>query len=74
MLARTGADELAVLVPRADSADVVAILGPVLAQLECAAGVAAFPEHARAPDALYMAADAALTDAIEAGEPMRVAL
>jgi predicted signal transduction protein with EAL and GGDEF domain len=88
VLARTGTDELAVLVPGSDAAAVAGILGPVLVglggQLELSdgnevhvdvvAGVAGFPAHARAADALYMAADAALADALEAGDAVKVAL
>jgi predicted signal transduction protein with EAL and GGDEF domain len=75
-------------VPGSDAAAVAGILGPVLVglggQLELSdgnevhvdvvAGVAGFPAHARAADALYMAADAALADALEAGDTVKVAL
>jgi GGDEF domain-containing protein len=88
VVARTGADELAVLVPGSNAGNVATILGPVLADLggllalgdgtqvvlDVVAGVAGYPEHAAAADSLYMAADAALDNALEAGAAMRVAL
>jgi PleD family two-component response regulator len=88
VVARTGSDELAVLVPGSSAGIVAGILGPVLTDvggllslddgtqvvLDVVAGVAGYPEHAAAADSLYMAADAALDDALEAGASMRVAL
>jgi PleD family two-component response regulator len=88
VVARTGSDELAVLVPGSNAGKVATILGPVISNLgglldhddgtqvvlDVVAGVAGYPEHAAAADALYMAADAALDDALEAGASMRVAL
>jgi PleD family two-component response regulator len=88
VLARTGADELAVLVPGTDARQVAGILGPVLAGLwgplaltdgsqvaiDVVAGIAGYPQHAGAADALYMAADAALADALGSGAAVCVAL
>ncbi len=42
--------------------------------VQLAAGVAAFPDHASNPDELYMAADAALAEAVDAGRPVALAI
>ncbi|MEQ1787603.1 MAG: hypothetical protein ABL966_11160, partial [Acidimicrobiales bacterium] len=39
-----------------------------------AIGVAAYPEHASDADGIYMAADAALAEAVETNAPLRVAI
>lgn len=86
-LGLTRGDELAVLLPghtSAGAADALQVavdaLGPVLlpggaeVELRLAIGVAGFPEHATDADGLYMAADAALADAVDTGAPIAVAL
>lgn len=79
VLARTVTDELAVVAPATSSAEAAQLLERVLGHLrgkrtlpggelvavEPVAGVAAYPEHAIDPDGLYMAADAALADALD---------
>ena len=87
-LARTSSDELAVVAPGSTPAEVARWLEPVLGELrgarslpggdevvvELLAGLAGYPEHAGDPDGLYMAADAALADAADAGRLVAVAL
>jgi hypothetical protein len=43
-------------------------------RIELAAGLASFPEHAGSVDELYMAADAALAEAVDAHCSLRVAI
>ena len=88
VVGRLSADELLVLLPGHAAADAAALLEDVLAQLrgvrplpggaevkvEPAAGIAAYPEHASEPDGLFMAADAALADAVDADQLVGVAL
>lgn len=67
----TGPEELAVLLPGTAAPQASAAVGAALESLaEMSAvrvGVASAPEHASTIDELYMAADAALADACEAG-------
>jgi diguanylate cyclase (GGDEF)-like protein len=84
-LART--DELTVLLPGCTSAeavdqlrdatrtiDAVQLPGGAEVEIRLAVGVAAYPEHASDADGLYMAADAALADAVDRGQPVAVAI
>ena len=86
-LGLTRTDELTILLPgcRADSAvdlmrvvassiDQVQLPGGAEVAIRLAVGVAAYPEHAGAADELYMAADAALADAVDRGQPVAVAI
>jgi CheY-like chemotaxis protein len=73
VLGRSEADELAVLLPGADATSVVAVLGRALQGCRTRVGVAVAPDHATTSDELYMAADAALAEAAERGEPVAVA-
>jgi GGDEF domain-containing protein len=86
-LGLTHGAELSILLPGCSSAHAVDLLqdaarqidevqlpGGALVTTRLAFGVAAYPEHAAAPDELYMAADGALTDAVERGRPYVVAL
>jgi diguanylate cyclase (GGDEF)-like protein len=86
-LGRTRTDELTILLPGCTSAaaidllrettrtlDVVRLPGGAQVEIRLAAGVAAYPEHAGAADELYMAADAALADAVDRGQPVAVAI
>jgi CheY-like chemotaxis protein len=80
-------DELAVLFPTDDAASahahLEAALGPTpltidlpagrRVSVDWAGGVAGCPEHASTGDELYMAADAALADAFESGQPVATA-
>jgi len=87
ILGATAPDELAVLFP-ADDADsagshLTAALGDKPMDLDlpagrkvsvqCAAGIAASPAHATTGDELYMAADAALAEAVESGQVLATA-
>jgi DNA-binding response OmpR family regulator len=77
VLGRTDSKELAVLVPDVAAIDLRDPLDRVLGELRpigVAAGVASYPDHAQNADGLFMAADAALADAIGAGERVRVAI
>jgi diguanylate cyclase (GGDEF)-like protein len=81
------ADELTVLLPGRSSAEAVDLLretaqainqiqlpGGAEVEIRLAVGVAAYPEHAADADELYMAADAALADAVDRGQPVAVAI
>lgn len=83
----TQRSELAVLLPGDDAAgaerslrDALAGIGEVslpggaVVPLRFAGGLAAYPEHARDADELYMAADAALADAVDQDELLVVAI
>jgi PleD family two-component response regulator len=84
-LART--NELAVLFPDTtaqeaaplltfalDSIEELSLPGGAIVPLRLAAGVASYPDHAGDADALYMATDAALTNAVDRHESVAVAL
>jgi GGDEF domain-containing protein len=84
-LART--NELAVLFPDTtaqeaaplltfalDSIEELTLPGGAVVPLRLAAGVASYPDHAGDADALYMATDAALTNAVDRHESVAVAL
>jgi PleD family two-component response regulator len=86
-LGLTRTDELAVLLPglgaedaakvlrfALDSLNEVTLPGGAEVPLRFAVGVAAYPEHASDADGLYMAADAALADAVDTNEQLRVAI
>lgn len=78
-LGLTRTDELAIVLPGLTAADVAPVLraamddigtlfelpGGAVVPLRYSAGVAAFPEHATDADALYMAADGALAEAVD---------
>ncbi|HEX4820027.1 MAG TPA: response regulator [Acidimicrobiales bacterium] len=88
VVGRTDTDELALLLsgPRvsdiepqlasalAATPDEIDLPGGAAVGVELAAGLASFPEHAGSVDELYMAADAALADAVDAGADLRVAM
>ncbi|MEY2423243.1 MAG: hypothetical protein QOI95_3310 [Acidimicrobiaceae bacterium] len=88
VLGRTDANELAVLLSGSSAATLEPVLAAALAAspgtvslpggatvtVELAAGLASFPEHAGSVDELYMAADAALADAIDGGQALAVAI
>ena len=88
VLGRTDANELAVLAsgPSASALQpvLVAILGAApgtitlpggaTVDVRLAAGLASFPENAGSVDELYMAADAALADAVDSHAPLCVAI
>lgn len=88
IVGRTDTNELAVLVsgpkvsavePRLvaalDAAPVTVDLpGGAAVEVELVAGLAAFPQHAASVDELYMAADAALADAVDDHAVLRVAM
>lgn len=83
----TDSDELALVLPMVDMETAGDDLRPVLEELRgcfelpggatvtvhLAAGVAAFPDSADDPDGLFMAADAALADAVDAEMLLRLA-
>jgi CheY-like chemotaxis protein len=84
-LTRNG--ELAILLPGADVEQAVPVLtkaveglrdvalpGGYTAEARFAVGVAGYPQHAADADGIYMAADAALADAVEQRQPVAVAL
>jgi PleD family two-component response regulator len=87
VLGATGADELAVLFPDDEAQTAADVLRRVLATgeidvelspgrsvtLRVHAGLASGPEHAETGDELYMAADVALAEAVDAGAPVAVA-
>lgn len=86
-LGLTRTDELAILLPGTtaleaaklitfamDSIEGVRLPGGADVPLAFAAGVAAYPEHAGDADGVYMAADAALADAVDQGQQVVVAL
>lgn len=83
----TNNEELAILLPgtkpdeavrvlrfAADSLDRALLPGGAEVAVRFAAGVAGYPEHAAEPDGVYMAADAALADAIDSRQTICVAL
>ena len=88
VVGRTDTDELALLLsgPRAGeiepqlaaalaaTPDQLDLPGGAAVAVELSAGLAAFPQHASSVDELYMAADAALADAMDAGASLRVAM
>ena len=88
IVGRTDSDELALLVSGPRVAEVEPWLAAALAAapvsidlpggaavgVALAAGLAAFPEHATSVDELYMAADAALADAVDGDTALRVAM
>ena len=88
VVGRMDTDELAIVVPNLAPADLLSQLDLALDDVrgalrvpgakdvivDVAAGVAGYPEHAHTPDALFMAADAALAEAIDRGARVRVAL
>jgi DNA-binding response OmpR family regulator len=81
-------DEVAVVLPDRDVDGAEQVLRPVLetqggvstfpggasVPVDLACGVASYPTHAADVDELFMAADAALTDAVESGSLIRQAL
>ncbi|HET7719724.1 MAG TPA: diguanylate cyclase, partial [Acidimicrobiales bacterium] len=87
-MARSGNDELAVVAPTALPLQAARVLEHVLdelrgprtlpggesVQVEPVAGLAGYPQHAGDADGLFMAADAALSDAIDTRRPVAVAL
>ena len=74
VVVRTGAEEVAVLLPGAATGKAQrALAGAVAALNGACAGVACAPEHATTTDELYMAADAALADACDSGQPVATA-
>ena len=88
VIGRMDTDELAVVVPGCAPADLGAELDRSLDEVRAAvhvpgakdvvvdvvAGVAGYPEHAHEPGELFMAADAALADALDSGARVRTAL
>jgi DNA-binding response OmpR family regulator len=70
VLGRGEDDEIAVILPGASAGETTAELTRSLAACgaDVRAGVAAAPTHASTADELYMAADAALADAVETGQ------
>jgi DNA-binding response OmpR family regulator len=88
VLGRTETSELAVVVSGPTAADLEPALSAALAAIpqtislpggatvtiELAAGLASFPQHASSVDELYMAADAALADAVDKHVPLCVAI
>jgi DNA-binding response OmpR family regulator len=88
VLGRTETSELAVVVSGPAAAGLEPALSAALAAIpekvslpggatvtiELAAGLASFPEHAGSVDELYMAADAALADAVDKHVPLCVAI
>jgi CheY-like chemotaxis protein len=88
VLGRTDSNELAVLVSGSSAVALEPVLAAALAaqpatielpggatvKIELAAGLASFPEHAGSVDELYMAADAALAEAVDTRSTLRVAI
>ena len=77
VLGRTDSKELAVLVPDVAAIELRHPLDRALGDLRpivVAAGVAGYPDHAQNAGGLFMAADSALADAVDAGERVRVAI
>jgi diguanylate cyclase (GGDEF)-like protein len=84
----TRGDELAVVLPGATAAEAARLLtgavdaigatlelpGGAQVPLRFAIGVAAYPEHASDADGLYMAADAALSDAVDGDLGLKVSI
>ena len=57
-----------------DSIDEVRLPGGAEVAVAFACGVAAYPEHADDADGVYMAADAALADAVDQGRQLVTAI
>jgi GGDEF domain-containing protein len=88
VVGRTDTDELALLLSGPRVRDVepqlavaltavpshIDLPGGATVGVELAAGLAAFPEHAGSVDELYMAADAALADALDGPSVIRTAI
>lgn len=88
VLGRTRTDEMAVLLPNTGPAEAHQALmrtlgamagraqlpGGAEVEVDVAGGLAAFPHHASTPDELYMAADAALADAVDRGHSLVTAI
>ena len=88
VLGRTETDEIAVIVSGADVDEAAiafdSVLGDVPSRIQLpggadvpvhlAIGLAAYPAHAASADELYMAADAALADAVAGRRPLQVAI
>lgn len=88
VLGRTDTNELAVMVSGAGADDIekslvaaleampasVNLPGGGTVTVEVAAGLASFPRHASSVDELYMAADAALADAVDERVALRIAI
>jgi DNA-binding response OmpR family regulator len=88
VLGRTETSELAVVVSGPSAVDLEPILAAALAatpgtislpggatvEIALAAGLASFPQHASSVDELYMAADAALAEAVDTNSPLCVAI
>ena len=88
VLGRTDANELAVLAsgPSATALEpvlarllgatpgTITLPGGATVDIELAAGLASFPEHAGSVDELYMAADAALAAAVDSHRPLCLAI
>ncbi|HEV3226788.1 MAG TPA: response regulator [Acidimicrobiales bacterium] len=88
ILGRTDTNELAVLVSGPKVGAIEPLLAAALAatpstmdlpggatvDVELAAGLASFPEHAGSVDELYVAAEAALADAVDGDAALRVAM
>jgi len=70
VLGCSGPDEVAILLTVADLDAVAQAAAQLDDNLATSVGVALFPEHAADADELYMAADAALTEATEKGVPL----
>jgi len=87
-LGATSRDELAAVLPGLGSREGYQVVRAVLAEVagdfrfpggavvpvDLAAGLAAYPDHAGDPDGLFMAADAALADAVDQGALVQIAL
>lgn len=86
-LGMTRPDELAILLPGRPSSEAATLLrstieaivgvrlpGGAEVEIRLAAGVAGYPEHASDADGLYMAADAALEDAIDGDKSLSIAI
>jgi DNA-binding response OmpR family regulator len=88
VLGRTDSNELAVVLPGTAAADIEPVLATGLrhvpesitlpgggsVEIRMAAGLASFPAHAASVDELYMAADAALADAVDRQSALSVAI
>jgi len=88
VLGRTDSNELAVVLPGTSATALEPVLAAAFGavpetmtlpgggsvRIELAAGLASFPEHAASVDELYMAADAALADAVDRHSPLAVAI
>jgi hypothetical protein len=70
----TSAEAVDRLQDAARAIELVRLPGGAEVAVRLAVGVAAFPEHAADADGLYMAADAALQDAVDRGQPFAVAI